>query len=139
VLAGLDAIRRALGHPVTAETALAPGTGLSSAPDSGSEPAHSGGYVWWLVVGGIVGLIGLGVYAQVRSARSAARWRDVPPSSRPWWARRAWWSGSATGSALVGESWHRAGSTGVGSTGPSAGPSDFGGGSSSGGGASGSW
>lgn len=154
VLAGLDAIRRALGHQVTDSTALA-GDGAASAdevppqvelPDPAPEPTPPGSN-WLLLLGflGIVGIVVTSVYSRVMRSRRGAQYADLPDAERPWWARDRR-SGWATRGALWSSSEHGSGQHGSGGSGGShhsggSGSSggDLGGGSSGGGGASGGW
>jgi uncharacterized protein len=141
VLAGLDGIRRALGHDVTA-TELAdpnalPAAALPAPP--ASEPSGSGGWVGGLIFLSVFGLIG-GTFGWRRLVSyGATRYADVPDPDRPWWARQAAIASLSTfssGSRDSSSGWSSGSSSG--SSGSSGGGSS-GGGSSDGGGASGSW
>jgi uncharacterized protein len=143
VLAGLDEIRRGLGHSVTSANALTTVTdddirALSSGgPDGSGSGSGAGGAVGiWLLAGLVlVGTVGSGIYSSYMKSAHGAEYEGLDDSEKPWWARAnrgyrrgygysSWGSGSS-GSSSSGH--HSSGSSGSG------------GGHSSGGGASGSW
>jgi hypothetical protein len=114
VLAGLDEIRRKLGHHVTDTNRL---TDPNMAPipvAADSQGDSSPGWVGWLVVPGALGIFGLVGFLILRGI------------------------GKGQGSGGDSGSWGSGSSFSSGSSGSSGG-SSFGGGSSAGGGASGSW
>lgn len=129
VLAGLDAVRRALGHSVTTSTALAaPGSGTVTDPyrfaDDEPDSSGNGGVVALLVLV----VVGIAVLSWVSSAMRAEG-GDDDGSSDP--ARRRSSFSSSSSSRRSSSSGRRSSS--------SSRRSGSGGGRSSGGGASGSW
>jgi uncharacterized membrane protein YgcG len=119
VLTGLDAVRRALGHPVTQSNSLGaaahpPGTVRtgppratlpsvplpSSAPTA--EPDNGGGNrLAWLALLCCLAALAVGGYIRRMRRTRGARYLDLPNRQRPWWAQeRRWWSGVLPGSAV---------------------------------------
>jgi uncharacterized protein len=109
VLAGLDEIRRKLGHDLT-DTNRLTDPNMAAIPAASDSPADSPAWVGFLIVPLVLGIFGLVGF----------------------WSLRGRSGGDDSGSSGSG-SWFSSTSSG------SSGGSSFGGGSSSGGGASGSW
>jgi uncharacterized protein len=139
VLAGLDGIRRALGHDVTASTELADPNAVPPTPALDRKPGGAD-LLGGLFFIGILGLVAGGFGWHRLVSNGAIRYAGVPDPDRPWWARRAAIASLPT-FGRSRDSWSDSNRSSGGSSGSSdsSGGGSFGGGSSDGGGASGSW
>jgi uncharacterized protein len=138
VLAGLDEIRRSLGHSITSANALTTVTDddiralTPSGPDSGSG---GGSNAIWLLFGLLVIVpIGSRIFSSYMKSAHGAEYEGLADSEKPWWARSRGY-----GSRYGYSSWDSGSSSSSSSSSHSSGSSGSGGGHSSGGGASGSW
>jgi uncharacterized protein len=149
VLAGLDEIRRGLGHSVTSGNALTTMTqddidalsssGAGAGAGKGSGSSSTGLYV--LAGLAVAATVGGGIYASYMKSSRGAEYDGLDDADKPWWARsnRRGYNRYGSGGVYFGGSSGHHGSSSGGSSGSSGGSSGSGGGHSSGGGASGSW
>jgi uncharacterized protein len=147
VLAGLDEIRRGLGHSVTSRNALTTMTqddidALSSSGAGDGKGSGSSSTGLFVLVGfAVAATVGGGIYSSYMKSSHGAEYDGLDDPDKPWWARSSRRGYNRYGSGGVyfgGSSGHHDSSSG-GSSGSSGGSSGSGGGHSSGGGASGSW